>query len=76
VLDAVSASMDATAGTGMPLAERMILALEAATQKAATPLGNLQSAAIKIADPEQSRTRQRSHRARDRGGETLIRSRR
>src|SRR6476659_9832712 len=52
VLDAVSASMDATAGTGMPLAERMILALEAGYAKGGDRRwGNLQSAAIKIADP-------------------------
>jgi uncharacterized Ntn-hydrolase superfamily protein len=52
VLDAVAASMDATAGTGMPLAERMILALEAGYAKGGDRRwGNLQSAAIKIADP-------------------------
>ena len=52
VLDAVSASMDATGGTGMPLAERMILALEAGYTKGGDRRwGNLQSAAIKIADP-------------------------
>jgi uncharacterized Ntn-hydrolase superfamily protein len=52
VLEAVSASMDATAGTGMPLAERMILALEAGYAKGGDRRwGNLQSAAIKIADP-------------------------
>ena len=52
VLDAVAASMDSTAGTGMPLAERMILALEAGYSKGGDRRwGNLQSAAIKIADP-------------------------
>jgi len=52
VLDAVSASMDATAGTGMPLAERLILALEAGYAKGGDRRwGSLQSAAIKIADP-------------------------
>jgi len=52
VLDAVSASMDATDGTGMPLAERMILALEAGYAKGGDKRwGSLQSAAIKIADP-------------------------
>ena len=39
-------------GTGMPLAERMILALEAGYAKGGDKRwGNLQSAAIKIADP-------------------------
>jgi len=52
VLDAVSGSMDATDGTGMPLAERMILALEAGYAKGGDKRwGSLQSAAIKIADP-------------------------
>jgi uncharacterized Ntn-hydrolase superfamily protein len=52
VLDAVSASMDATTGTGLPLAERMILALEAGYEKGGDRRwGSLQSAAIKIADP-------------------------
>ena len=52
VLDAVAATLDATAGTGMPLAERMILALEAGYAKGGDRRwGNLQSAAIKIADP-------------------------
>jgi uncharacterized Ntn-hydrolase superfamily protein len=52
VLDAVAATMDATAGTGMPLAERMILALEAGYAKGGDRRwGSLQSAAIKIADP-------------------------
>jgi uncharacterized Ntn-hydrolase superfamily protein len=52
VLDAVAASMDSTAGTGMPLAERMILALEAGYANGGDRRwGNLQSAAIKIADP-------------------------
>ena len=52
VLDAVSASMNATDGTGMPLAERMILALEAGYAKGGDKRwGSLQSGAIKIADP-------------------------
>ena len=52
VVDAVAASLDATDGTGMPLAERMILALEAGQAKGGDRRwGNLQSAAIKIADP-------------------------
>src|SRR6476659_8727124 len=52
VLDAVSATFEATEGTGMPLAERMILALEAGYAKGGDKRwGNLQSAAIKIADP-------------------------
>jgi uncharacterized Ntn-hydrolase superfamily protein len=52
VVDAVAASLDVTDGTGMPLAERMILALEAGQAKGGDRRwGNLQSAAIKIADP-------------------------
>jgi uncharacterized Ntn-hydrolase superfamily protein len=52
VIDAVAASFEATAGTGMPLAERMILALEAGQAKGGDKRwGLLQSAAIKIADP-------------------------
>jgi uncharacterized Ntn-hydrolase superfamily protein len=52
VVEAVAATFEATEGTGMPLAERMILALEAGQQKGGDRRwGNLQSAAIKIADP-------------------------
>jgi uncharacterized Ntn-hydrolase superfamily protein len=52
VLDAVSATFEATEGTGMPLAERMILALEAGYAKGGDKRwGSLQSAAIKVADP-------------------------
>ena len=52
VVDAVAATFEATEGTGMPLAERMILALEAGQQKGGDRRwGNLQSAAIRIADP-------------------------
>jgi uncharacterized Ntn-hydrolase superfamily protein len=52
VVEAVAASFEATEGTGMPLAERMILALEAGQQKGGDRRwGNLQSAAIKVADP-------------------------
>jgi len=52
VVDAVAASFEATEGTAMPLAERMILALEAGQSKGGDRRwGNLQSAAIKIADP-------------------------
>ncbi len=52
VVDAVAASFEATEGTGMPLAERMILAMDAGQQKGGDRRwGNLQSAAIKIADP-------------------------
>lgn len=52
VVEAVAASFEATEGTGMPLAERMILAMEAGQQKGGDRRwGNLQSAAIKIADP-------------------------
>ncbi|MGE5834496.1 MAG: DUF1028 domain-containing protein [Acidobacteriota bacterium] len=52
VVDAVAASFEATEGSGWPLAERMILALEAGQAKGGDRRwGNLQSAAIKIADP-------------------------
>jgi uncharacterized Ntn-hydrolase superfamily protein len=52
VVDAVAATFEATEGTGMPLAERMILAMEAGQAKGGDRRwGNLQSAAIKIADP-------------------------
>ena len=53
VVDAVAASFESTHGTGMPLAERMILALEAGQAKGGDRRwGSLQSAAIKIADPK------------------------
>jgi uncharacterized Ntn-hydrolase superfamily protein len=52
VVEAVAAQFEATEGTGMPLAERMILAMEAGHAKGGDRRwGNLQSAAIKIADP-------------------------
>jgi uncharacterized Ntn-hydrolase superfamily protein len=52
VVEAVAASFEATEGTSLPLAERMILALEAGQSKGGDRRwGNLQSAAIKIADP-------------------------
>ena len=52
VVDAVAATFESTEGTGLPLAERMILALEAGYAKGGDRRwGNLQSAAIKIADP-------------------------
>ncbi len=52
VVDAVATVFEATEGTGMALAERMILALEAGQAKGGdSRWGNLQSAAIRIADP-------------------------
>jgi uncharacterized Ntn-hydrolase superfamily protein len=52
VVEAVAATFEASEGSGMPLAERMILALEAGYAKGGDKRwGNLQSAAIKIADP-------------------------
>lgn len=52
VLDAVAAHLDATAGTRMPLAERLILALEAGHAKGGDKRwGLMQSAAIRVADP-------------------------
>jgi uncharacterized Ntn-hydrolase superfamily protein len=52
VVDAVASTFESSEGTGMPLAERMILAMEAGYAKGGDRRwGNLQSAAIKIADP-------------------------
>jgi uncharacterized Ntn-hydrolase superfamily protein len=52
VVDAVAAHFEGTEGTGMPLAERMILAIEAGQARGGDRRwGSLQSAAIKIADP-------------------------
>jgi uncharacterized Ntn-hydrolase superfamily protein len=52
VVEAVATQFESTEGTGMPLAERMILAMEAGQAKGGDRRwGNLQSAAIKIADP-------------------------
>ena len=52
VVEAVAKTFESTEGLGMPLAERMILALEAGQAKGGDRRwGNLQSAAIKVADP-------------------------
>src|SRR5471030_3259673 len=52
VVDAVATTFVTSEGTGMPLAERMILAMEAGHAKGGDKRwGLLQSAAIKIADP-------------------------
>src|SRR5262249_27005863 len=52
VVEAVAKTFESTEGTGMPLAERMILAMEAGCAKGGDRRwGNLQSAAIKVADP-------------------------
>lgn len=52
VIDAVAAHLDSTEGTGMPIAERLILALEAGKEKGGDKRwGYLQSAAIRVADP-------------------------
>jgi uncharacterized Ntn-hydrolase superfamily protein len=52
VVEAVAATFESSEGTGMALAERMILAMEAGQSKGGDRRwGNLQSAAIKIADP-------------------------
>ena len=52
VVEAVANTFESTEGSGMPLAERMILALEAGQAKGGDRRwGNLQSAAIKVADP-------------------------
>lgn len=53
VVEAIATHFESTEGTGMPLAERMILAMEAGQAKGGDRRwGNLQSAAIKIADPD------------------------
>ena len=52
VVEAVATTFESTEGTGMPLAERMILAMQAGYAKGGDRRwGNLQSAAIKVADP-------------------------
>ena len=52
VVEAVATTFESTEGTGMALAERMILAMEAGYAKGGDRRwGNLQSAAIKVADP-------------------------
>ena len=52
VVEAVAKTFESTEGIGMPLAERMILALEAGQAKGGDRRwGNLQSAAIRVADP-------------------------
>ena len=53
VVDEVAASFEASAGSRMPLAERLILALRAGHAKGGDKRwGNLQSAALRIADPK------------------------
>ena len=55
VVEAVAATFESTEGAGLALAERMILAMEAGYAKGGDRRwGNLQSAAIKIADPNES----------------------
>lgn len=52
VVDAVAVSFEETAGSGMPLAERLILALRAGHAKGGDKRwGLLQSAALRVADP-------------------------
>jgi len=54
VIDAVAGRFESTAGTGMVLAERLILALEAGqTTGGDRRRGLLQSAAIRVADPRE-----------------------
>ncbi len=54
VVQAVAGSFEKTEGTGMPLAERLILALEAGQKTGGDKRwGLFQSAAVKIADPRQ-----------------------
>lgn len=52
VVDAVASHFEATADSGMPLAERMILAMEAGQAEGGDKRwGLMQSAAIRVADP-------------------------
>jgi uncharacterized Ntn-hydrolase superfamily protein len=52
VIDAVTDFFEKTEGTGMPLAERLVLALEAGQKEGGDKRwGLMQSAALKIADP-------------------------
>ncbi len=54
VIAAVAESFEATATTGMPLAERMILALEAGQEAGGDRRwGRLQSSALRVADPNE-----------------------
>ncbi len=54
VVDAVGEHFEVTEGTGMPLAERLILALEAGQAMGGDKRwGYLQSAAIRVADPDE-----------------------
>src|SRR5262245_2253506 len=53
VVDAVAAHFENSEGLGMPLAERLILALEAGQEKGGDKRwGLLQSAALRVADPK------------------------
>jgi uncharacterized Ntn-hydrolase superfamily protein len=53
VIDAVGDHFESTSGTGMPLAERLILALEAGQAAGGDKRwGYFQSAAIRVADPD------------------------
>ncbi len=53
VVAAVADHFESTAGTGMPLAERLILALEAGQREGGDKRwGRLQSAALRVADPD------------------------
>ncbi len=55
VIEAVAEHFEATAGSGMPLAERMILAMETGQARGGDKRwGYFQSAAIRIADPGDS----------------------
>ena len=52
VIDAVADHFETTAGTGMPLAERLVLALEAGQKEGGDKRwGFFQSAALRVADP-------------------------
>jgi uncharacterized Ntn-hydrolase superfamily protein len=52
VVDAVAASFESTEGSGMPLAERLIRAMEAGQEKGGDRRwGFFQSAALRVADP-------------------------
>ena len=67
VVEAVAASFESTEGTGMPLGERMILALEAGQAKGEIDAGATCNQRPSRWRPEHSRTRRRQHRAGHRG---------
>ena len=77
VVEAVAATFEATDGTGMPLAERMILAHGSRPgQGRRSPLGQPAVGRDQDCRSERSGPRRRSHRARDRSRRTCRAGRR